>query len=57
MKSLLAPQMAPDKSEHITERGDGLAITGHLSDRNVPIGLHRLSKECHYAKEAKEQGS
>lgn len=56
-KSPLAPELAPDESEHITERGGTLAIPGRLSDRKRPIWVQRLSNERHQTGEAKEERS
>src|SRR5260221_3241692 len=49
--------MPPDEREHVTKGGGVLAIPGRLSDRDLPIRVQRLPKECHEAVEAKEQRS
>ena len=47
--------MSSEDGEHVTKGSGLLAIPGGLSDRNVPIRVQRLPKECHEAVEAKEQ--
>jgi hypothetical protein len=49
--------MPPDKSEHIPKSGSLFAIPGRLRDRNLPIRVQRLPKECHETVEAKEEWS
>jgi hypothetical protein len=49
--------MVPDDSEHIAKGGSVFAIPGRLSNRDPPIWVERLPKECDKAEEAKEQRS
>ena len=51
----MTPQRSPDDSENVTECGGLLAIPGRLSDRDVPMRVQCLSKECHKTVEAEEQ--